>query len=295
VIGDPTFGGGLVAGNGAVQGRTVTSKAMTILDAFAGNRTELSLSDITRATGLPSSTVHRLAQELVTWGGLERTPQGRYAVGLRLWEIAARSGRSYGLRDAAMPFLQVLFDLTRENVQLAVLDGHDALLVEKITGSRAVATLGRVGGRLPLHASAVGKALLAWAPDEVREEVLASPLPAYTTRTITTGSVLRGELAEIRLRGYALSREEVSIGADSCAAPIMGPRVGLAAISVVVPAGGRQLRGLEPAVIAAARGIVAALEVNRPPRAISAPLTGTVTGGFQRTIPTATPSGVRPR
>jgi DNA-binding IclR family transcriptional regulator len=267
-----------MAGNGAVQGRTVTSKTTTILDAFAGNRTELSLSEITRATGLPSSTVHRLTQELVNWGGLERTPRGRYAVGLRLWEIAARSSRSYGLRDAAMPFLQVLFDLTREHVQLAVLDGHDALLVEKVTGSQAVETVGRVGGRLPLHASAAGKALLAAAPDEVREEILASPLAAYTPRTITTASALRRELAEVRCRGYARSRDEVSIGASSCAALITGPRsVGVAAISVVVPTTSTPLTAYEPAVVAAAKGITAALAADRPPRAISAPLTTRIT------------------
>lgn len=153
-----------MSGNNGVPGLTVVAKASMILDAFAGNRIAMSLSELARATGLPSSTVHRIARELVAWGGLERTDRGDYAVGIRLWEIAARSRRSYGLRETAMPFLQGLFDLTRQHVQLAVLDGTDALLVEKISAARAVETVGRVGGRLPLHASAVGKALLASAP-----------------------------------------------------------------------------------------------------------------------------------
>lgn len=118
-----------MAGNNTVPGRTMVSKVATILDAFAGDRTELSLSDILRSTSLPASTTHRLVKELVSWGGLERTAQGQYPVGLRLREIAARSGRSYGFRDVAMPHLKWLYDLTHEHVQLAVLDGRDALLV----------------------------------------------------------------------------------------------------------------------------------------------------------------------
>ena len=72
----------------------MTSKAFTILEVFTGERLELSMSEIARATGLPSSTVHRLIQDLVKWGGLERTVDGRYSVGIRLWEIAARSTRT---------------------------------------------------------------------------------------------------------------------------------------------------------------------------------------------------------
>jgi DNA-binding IclR family transcriptional regulator len=266
-----------MAGNNLVQGQTVTAKAVRILDAFAGNQTELTLSDISRATDLPSSTVHRLAQELVNWGGLERTATGRYRVGIRLWEIAARSDRSYGLRDAAMPFLQSLFDLTRQHVQLAVLDGRDALLVEKISGPRAIPTFGRVGGRLPLHASAVGKALLAFAPADIQEAVLSSPLASYTPTTITTESALRRELAEVRRQGFAVSREEVTPGVVSCAAPISGSgSVGSAAISIVLPTGGRTLKELEAAVIAAGRGISHSLMAGPPSRAISAPFTGSI-------------------
>jgi DNA-binding IclR family transcriptional regulator len=264
-----------MSGNNAVPGRTVIAKATMILDAFAGNRVAMSLSDLARATDLPSSTVHRVVRELVNWGGLERTPQGEYAVGIRLWEIAARTRRSYGLRETAMPFLQGLFDLTRQHVQLAVLDGTDALLVEKISAARAIETIGRVGGRLPLHASAIGKALLAGSPADVQDRLLARPLVAYTPHTLTSARALRRDLAETRRRGFALAQEEMSIGAVSCAAPIPGPsHEVVAAVSVVMPADDGPGRKWGTAVMAAAFGIARALVQHRPPSAISAQLTG---------------------
>ncbi|WP_181802844.1 IclR family transcriptional regulator [Streptomyces shenzhenensis] len=250
-------------------------KAAMILDAFAGNRLALSLSDLARATGLPSSTVHRIANELVTWGGLERTASGGYAIGIRLWEISARSHRSYGLRELAMPFLQGLFDLTRQHVQIAVMDGGDALLIEKISAAHAVDTIGRVGGRLPLHASAVGKALLAWSPREVQERFLTSQPAAYTQFTIISTSTLRNELTKTRHRGFSLADEELSMGAVSCAAPILGPDQDVvAAVSVVMPAGEVPPQKWSQAVMAAGFGISRAFAQRRPQPALSARLTG---------------------
>lgn len=265
-----------MSGNNEVPGRTVVMKATMILDAFAGNRVAMSLSDLARATGLPPSTVHRIAGELVTWGGLERTPSGDYAVGIRLWEIAARSRRSYGLRETAMPFLQGLFDLTRQHVQLAVMDGSDALLIEKISAAHAIDTIGRVGGRLPLHASAVGKTLLASSPADVQSRILGRSLVAYTPLTLTSARGLRRELAETRRRGFALATEEMSLGAVSCAAPIIGPaHEVVAAVSVVMSADDGPGRKWSAAVMAAAFGIARALIQHRPHAAISAQLTGT--------------------
>ena len=264
-----------MSGNNEVPGRTVVMKAAMILEAFAGNRVALSLSDLARATGLPCSTVHRLAGELVMWGGLERTETGGYAVGIRLWEIAARSRRSYGLRETAMPFLQGLFDLTRQHVQLAVMDGTDALLIEKISAAQAVQTIGRVGGRLPLHATAVGKALLAWSPADVQTRLLTCPFASYTPFTMTSESALRRELGETRHRGFAYSAQEMSLGAVSCAAPVLGPEShAVAAVSVVMPAGDVSPLKWSQAVMAAAFGISRAYAQQRPQSAISAPLTG---------------------
>lgn len=249
-----------MAGNSSTPGQSVAAKMFLVLDAFAGERTVLSMSDIARFTSLPTSTVHRLLQDLVTWGGLERTAGGEYAIGVRLWEIAARSNRSYGLREAAMPFLQSLWETTKAHVLLVVMDGKDALLIERIAGTRGVPDAGRAGGRLPLHASSSGKILLAYAEQNVREAVLAEPLARYTPNTISDAEVLRLELERIRRDGVATSQNELTPGSVSCAAPIFGPpEVGIAAVSLLSSPGVRDLKEMKLLVQMAGRGLSHAL------------------------------------
>ena len=120
--------------------------------------------------------------ELVGWGALERGADGRYRIGLRLWEIASLAPRGLGLREAAMPFLEDLYEVTHENVQLAVREGLEVVFVERIAGRKAVPVLTRVGGRFALHATGVGLVLLAHAPAEIQEELLAAPLHALQPR-----------------------------------------------------------------------------------------------------------------
>ncbi len=244
-----------MAGNNSTPGQSVSAKIFLVLDAFAGERTVLSMSDIARSTALPTSTVHRLIQDMVTWGGLEST-SGGYAIGVRLWEIAARSNRSYGLREAAMPFLQSLWETTKAHVLIAVMDGNDALLIERIAGTRGVPAAGRAGGRLPLHASSSGKVLLAYAEPEIRDAVLASPMARYTTNTHTDPEALRLELEGIRRDGVATSEDELTPGSVSCAAPVFGPpEVGIAAVSLLSAPGARDLKEMKLLVQMAARGL----------------------------------------
>lgn len=280
-----------MSGNNSGPRRTVLAKATSILDAFAGNRVTMSLSDLARATGLPASTVHRLAGELVAWGGLERTEDGGYAVGLRLWEIGARSRCSHRLRESALPFLQDLFDLTRQHVQLAVIDGNDVLLIEKISDPRAVGTVGRPGGRLPLHATAVGKALLAASGPDFQASILSRPLIAYTPHTVTSAHALSRELAEARERGFALSTEELTLGVVSCASVIASPGLApTAAISVVMPADCGPPRRWAHSVTTTAAAIGRVLVQRRGSVAISAQLTGAQasrtpgTGGISESV-----------
>jgi DNA-binding IclR family transcriptional regulator len=210
---------------------------------------------------LPSSTAHRIARELPAHGILERSAGG-YLVGIRLWEISARSPRGTGLRDVAMPFLQDPYEATQQHVQLAVLDGDDALLVEKISGRRAVPTIGRAGGRLPLHASGVGKAILAHADRQVQERILAGPLPRFTTRTLTNGFELRAVLGQVRREQTAYCHEELTAGAVSCAAPVLcrEPLI-IAAVSVVVTVA-TDVTMLAAAVRTAANGITRELRAS---------------------------------
>ena len=152
----------MAGGSTQWRGRSVISKVVSLLDAFTADQPELSLGDLARITGLPVSTTYRLASELVSWGGLERAESGTgYRIGMRLWELGALAPRAETLRELAQPFMQDLYAATGENVHLAVLDGLAALYVDTVSGRTAVPTRSRRGGRLPLHATGVGKILLA--------------------------------------------------------------------------------------------------------------------------------------
>ncbi|MDQ0380716.1 IclR family transcriptional regulator [Amycolatopsis thermophila] len=238
--------------------RTVTGKVLALLGAFTPSCPELTLSELSRRAGLSLATTHRRVAELVAWGALERGEDGRYRVGLRLWEVASLAPRGLGLREAAMPFLEDLYEVTHENVQLAVREGFELVFVERISGRRAVPVWTRVGGRFALHATGVGLALLAHAPAEVQEEVLAAPLRAYTDKTVTSPARLREMLDAVRRNGYAVSDGQVTTDAVSVAAPVRTDGAVIAAVSLVVHADGAQPAALAPLVQAAARGIARA-------------------------------------
>jgi DNA-binding IclR family transcriptional regulator len=128
---------------------SAASRLLSILDAFTEQRPALTLTEIAAVVGLPLSTAHRLVGELVRWGALERGEDGRYRIGLRLWELASLSPRGLPLREAALPFLEDLYEATHENVQLSVLDDEQVVFVERLSGRRAVKSRTRVGGRWP--------------------------------------------------------------------------------------------------------------------------------------------------
>ena len=253
---------------------SVTGRVLAILGTFTAGRAALTLSEIARGVGLPLSTVHRLVSELAAWGALERGDDGRYRIGLRLWEVGALAPRSVGLRERAMPVLEDLYEATRQNVHLAVRDGHEVVYVERLRHPEAARILSRVGGRLPLHATAVGQVLLAYAPAPVQAQVLAGPLAALTDRTLTDPRALRAALAAVRRDGVAVCDGMVDPTTASIAAAVRGEDDEVvAAIAVVVAGpsspGGIEPRTIVPAVRAAARAVSRALGspgAARPPR-----------------------------
>jgi DNA-binding IclR family transcriptional regulator len=254
------------------SGRSVPAKLLGLLAAFGPDRQALSVTELSRRSGLPLTTTHRLVGELTSWGALERGADGLYRVGLRLVEIASLCPRGIGLRDAALPYLEDLYEATHQNIQLAVRDGLDAVYVERIAGRLAIAVRTQVGARWPLHATGVGLALLAHAPTDVQERVFASPLTRFTTKTVDDHRTLRRMLAEARRTGLAVSDGQVTLDAYSVAAPVRGPRdVVVAAVSIVVPADDPRRLGWGPAVRAAARGISRALGA---PSAVRRPAAG---------------------
>jgi DNA-binding IclR family transcriptional regulator len=243
-----------MAGGGAAhRGRTVTSKVLSLLDAFTPRAPELTLNELARKTGLPLSTTYRLATELVDWGGLERVTGGGFRIGLRLWAVGSLAPLAASLQEIVLPFMQDLYDATRENVHLAVLDGMKALYVERITGRRSTKVNLRRGGRLPLHATGVGKVLLAHAAPEFQDEVISAGLRRYTPYTIVAPGHLRHALAEIRRTGVGVAREELTVGLTSIACPLLDDEGrAVAALSIVLRASGQDVDRLAPAVRTAA-------------------------------------------
>ncbi|WP_213451996.1 IclR family transcriptional regulator [Rhizomonospora bruguierae] len=241
-------------------GSSVTSRALAILAAFDIERPVLTLTDIARRTDLPLPTVHRLVGELAAWGALTRGPDGGYRIGVRLWEVALLSPLHTRLREIAVPFLHDLYETTRENIHLAVRNGTEALYIEKFTGHRAVPIISRVGGRLPLHATGVGKALLAFSGPAFVASYLHDPLPRCTPYTITEPGRLAGELALVRRRGWAQTREEMTLGSCSVAVPVLDPDGTVtASLGIVVHSLRANLERLVPALRGAARDVAGRL------------------------------------
>jgi len=235
---------------------SVPAKLLSLLDAYTEGRSAYTLSELSRRTGLPLTTAHRLVGELERWGGLERGEDGRYRIGLRMVELAALCPRGVGLRDIALPYMQDLYEATHQNVQLAVREGIDGVYIERIAGREAITVRTRVGAHWPLHATGVGLVLLAFAPPAVQEAVLAAPLRRFTPYTITEPAVLRRTLAEVRRTGVAVSDRQIDDDAYSVGAPVYGPDGNcVAALSVVVGYDDPGRTSWGPAVRAAALGI----------------------------------------
>ncbi|MFG1904528.1 IclR family transcriptional regulator [Micromonospora carbonacea] len=190
-------------------------------------------------------------------GALERGDDGRYRIGLRLWEVGSLAPRGLGLREVALPVMEDLYEVTHENVQLAVRQDLEVVFVERIAGRHAVPVLTRVGGRFALHATGVGLVLLAHAP--AQERVLSAPLRRYTDLTVTDAGRLRRCLADVRRTGYAVSDRQVTMDALSVAAPIRAPEGVVAAISLVVAHDRADPVALVPLVRAAGRVLSRAL------------------------------------
>ena len=235
--------------------RSVTSRALEVLGTFDTMHTRQTLTEISDAAGLPLSTTHRLNAELVAWQGLTRGPDGRYEIGRRIWDLGALAAVSRELRETALPFMQDLSATTGENVHIAVLEGAAALYIDRISGRRAIQVMSRPGVRLPLHATGVGKVLLANADPELQRHCLQH-LTRITPHIVVEPKRLMRQPAEVRSRGYPTTSEEMTIGACSIAAPIRAADAHvIAALGVVTSSRHRGLNRLIPAVLLASRSI----------------------------------------
>lgn len=183
----------------------------------------------------------------------------RYRLGGKLFELGALVPRRFHLREAALPFLQDLFEATHETVHLAIREGQEVAYVERIHGHQVLSLPSRIGGRLPLTCTGVGKALLAFSGEEVIEEVLVKPLPRLTPHSVTDPVRLSTAIEKVQVSGLAYEEQEAALGVCCIASPVFDGSTAVAALWVAVPRTRFRPAQLAPAVRTAALGLSRAL------------------------------------
>jgi len=258
-----------LAGNTRTSGTSVTQRVLAILGTFDETHRAQTLTEIAQRADLTVPTAHRLVGELSGWGALRRDARGRYVVGRRLWDIGLLVPMQTGLREVASPFLHDIYGTTLETVHLAVREGNQALYVDVHSGHRSYQVVSKVGTRLPLHPTGVGKVLLAHAPEDVQRKILSGPLERCTPYTIVDPARLEKQLVRVRQEGYAYTVEEMSLGGCSVAVPIYAEGRVIAALGIVVPDLRRTRGRLVAALQVAAQGINRSLAAQRTATGLS--------------------------
>ena len=198
------------------------ARALAILEQVAQQENGTALGQISSALGLNKSTVHGIAATLERFGYLSRhDDSGRYALGLKAWELGQAYVGNLNLEQVARGYMAKLVSKHEDASHLGVLSGTEALFIQKIDCSRTVGLRIRVGTRTPLYCTGVGKALLAYQKPEIQEKLLSQiQLEPYTSKTILDFDTLRKELALVRERGYSCDQGEIESDLRSVGAPI---------------------------------------------------------------------------
>lgn len=224
------------------------ARAVEIMETLASSRAPVGVVDLARRVGLPVSTTHRLLRALQQHGLVRRDARsGRHELGLKVVDLSARVLDNLDVRTVARPVLEQLQAETRETVHLAVLDQADVVYIDKLDSTRALRMYSRIGRRVPVYCTALGKALLAFSDEELVRTILGRiRLRRQTANTITSRAALHAELAEVRRRGYAVDNIEFEDGIRCVGAPVFD-HAGrcAAAISLSVPAVHLPLRRIE--------------------------------------------------
>lgn len=241
---------------------SMIARIALILRAFDGGEDVLRVSQISRHTGLPKASVSRIVNGLVEFEFLERSDQG-VRLGLKFFELGARTRRPRDLRRLAIATLADLRRATGHTIHLAVIEGREVVYIEILQGRNGIRLPSQVGGRLPAHATGVGKAMLAHFPKDRLDEYLSEPLEKIGPRTIISAQDLRIELEAIRTNGVAYEREESGAGICCAASAILRPTsLPLAGISISGPLDTVDLDRVAPAVQAATLGLNRQIRMN---------------------------------
>ena len=234
---------------------TVLGKVMLVLHAFSIDDSVLGLAELARRTEIPKGTLHRVLADMAAVRLLDRLPDG-YRLGGQLFELGMRASVERSLIEVAIPFMEDLNVRIQETVNLGVLDGTEVVYLSKLGGTRQIDAPSKVGGRMPLHCTAIGKMLLAMAGPELRERVLRAPLTRFTERTIVVPGQLNAQLDRIAATGVSYEFEESAPGIVCVCAPIHDTDGNVvAALSVTGPSHRFRPQKHEHAIRAAAQGV----------------------------------------
>jgi IclR family acetate operon transcriptional repressor len=217
---------------------TSVVRAFELLDRVAGaGRDGITLAQLSAGTPKARSTTHRYVTTLLALGAIRRDEAGRLRLGLKLLELATGLLEGDNLRTVAEPVLRELGERTGETVHLGVpSDGH-VVYIAKVESPQSVRLVSRIGVRVPLHCTAMGKAIMSQLSPSELSAALELPREIRTVHTITARDVLLAELDRVRHDGVAIDNEENEIGVRCMAAVIVGSRTApVAAISVSGPA-----------------------------------------------------------
>ncbi len=211
---------------------SVLDRVTAVFEAFGEHDQGLGVSELARRANLPKSTVSRIAADLVGQRFLDRDGDKLY-LGIRLFELGQTVQRPRELRESALPVMTDLRNLTGHTIHLAVLDGRDVVFIAIVCGQPAPRQSAKVGRRLPAHATALGKAILAASAPAVVDSIANGGLEQRTPHTICEPEVLLRELTETHRSGTATEWEECTTGLACVASAILGRgAVPVAAISL---------------------------------------------------------------
>ncbi|TXN29996.1 IclR family transcriptional regulator [Lacisediminihabitans profunda] len=244
-----------------VRDSSSLAKGLSLLDMFRDGDDALTMRELARRSGLPTSTTHRLVIDLTDSGLLTRGGAG-YQLGVKLFELGSLVPRERKLRDIALPFAHNLNEVTQLTANVAVRDGTEIVYIEKVTTRSLTVPHSRAGGRLPLYCTGLGKAILAFSDSVVIEAVLSAELLPLAPRTIVSPVALRRQLEKIREEKVAYDLEESQPALFCVASPIFDrAHHVVAAISVTGATDAREARHLAPTVRATAMALSRELSV----------------------------------
>ncbi len=247
-------------------------RAMRILEVLAESAYGMSLGEMAEILGLPPSTLHRLLTTLESSRFVRFDPtEGLWQIGVQAFIVGSAFVRARDLARIARPHMRRLMEASGETANIYVEDGGEAVCIGQVECRQVMRAIARPGGRVRMHCSGAGKALLAWRSDEELAVILRSHgLPRATERTIDRPARLREELARIRERGFAIDDEEHAVGLRCVAAPVFDEQgYAVAALSVSGPRArldDARLAELGPLVARTARSVTAAYGGRRPDR-----------------------------